>query len=300
MRFGWLVQPESARREAVDAEVLGYDVVWVDASDRVNAAVVAASLAVDTMGIRVGLTESVGVDNPIELAEEVAVADLALGGRVTLAVRPLVGTVEHLPEVLDLLLECFASHPFRHSGTMWPTPANLEENVFNIEERVRVAPAPAQLELPVWVAGRAGRECAAERGLGIVADGDESIDILTSSWNEVVAAHPVLARRIRRSARWTPPMHGERVDVAASVAHLRSLQRAIGLDLVIVDASADTECRRQIMAEVSRFVRPRVQLDQLPPGLAEHWAEHEPDDRQRIPDQNRDQQQRDPLGGHHG
>jgi hypothetical protein len=298
MRFGWQLRPESARVEAVEAEGLGYDVAWIDGRGGLSPSVIAASLAADTTGIRVGITEPVGVDNPIQLAEEVAVADLALGGRLSLAVRPVEGTLEHLPEVLDLLLDCFASHPFRHPGPRWPAPANLEQNVFNLEERIRVAPAPAQLELPVWVAGPAGRGCATERGLGFIADAEETVDQLAAEWCEVIAAHPALARRIRRSAFWSPPMDGDQLDIEASVAHLRALQRSIGLDLVIVEA--DTEHPSRLMAEVSRFVRPRVQLDRLPPGLDDHWAIHEDEDRRRLLNYNQSQPHIDPSGGNHG
>lgn len=298
MRFGWQLQPGSSRDEALEAEALGYDVVWIDGRGGVSPTVIAASLAVDITGIRVGVTEVVGVDHPIELAEEVAVADLALGGRLLLAVRPAGGTVEHLPEVLDLLLDCLASHPFRHPGPRWPAPANLEHNTFNLEQLIRVTPAPAQLELPVWVAGRLGRGCAVERGLGFVADADETLDDLTTEWNDVVGAHPNLARRIRRSTIWSPPMVAGQVDVDASVAQLRALQQSIGLDLVIVDAPT-LEAGR-LMAEVSRFVRPRVQLDRLPPGLHEHWRAHEADDLARLANHQLSQPHSNPSGGNHG
>jgi hypothetical protein len=302
MRFGWQVQPRSARAETAQAEALGYDMVWIDGRGGVSPTVIAASLAVDATGIRVGVTESVGIDHPIELAEEVAVADLALGGRLSLAVRPIDGTVEHLPEVLDLLLDCLASHPFRHAGPQWPAPANLEQNVFNLEERIRVAPAPAQIELPVWVAGQPGRHFAAERGLGFVADADETLDDLATAWNDVAVAHPTLVRRIRRSAVWSPPMDGDRVDVGESVGQLQALQRSIGLDLVIIDADNDTgtKQRGRLMAEVSRFVRPRVQLDALPPGLDEHWQSHETADRLRLSNNQQSQPHSDPSGGNHG
>jgi predicted transcriptional regulator len=62
-------------------------------------------------------------------------------------------------------LDALASHPFRHPGPLWPVPANLPENLWSIEERVRVTPSPAQFELPLWVAGWAGRSAAARRGV---------------------------------------------------------------------------------------------------------------------------------------
>ena len=222
--------------------------------------------------MRIGITASVGLDHPIELAEEAAVADLALGGRLVLGVRPVVGADDALPEILELLLECFASHPFRHQGRRWQVPANLDHNVFNLEDLVRVAPAPAQLELPVWVVGPSGRRAAAERGLGVVADADEPTADLARWWAETNAEHPNLVRRIRRSAIWEPPLDDGRVVVDEAVDELRGLQRAIGLDLVIVHHARGSSSDA-VMSDVSRFVRPLVQLDRLPPGLEAHWSE---------------------------
>lgn len=268
-----MLPPAATVATAVAAESLGFDVVWIDDSHPASPTVVAASLAVDTTGIRVGLTASVGTDHPIELAEEVTVADLALGGRLALAVRPVAGAADDLPEILDLLQECFASHPFRHPGPRWPAPANLEQNVFNLEDRIRVTPSPAQLELPLWVAGRFGREAAAERGLGILTDVDESADELAVWWDDLAVRQPAVLRRIRRNATWEPPMRDGRVDVDVAVDHLRTLQRSIGLDLVVACGRGDGS-DLAVMADLSRFVRPLVQLDRLPPGLVEHWAAH--------------------------
>jgi len=271
MRFGWKLAVEGAVEDATAAERHGYDVVWID-DDDVSATALAASLAVVTNGLRIGVTATVGLDHPIELAEEAAVADLALGGRLILGIRPAAGAEDAVAEVLDLLLECFASHPFRHRGQRWTVPASLEQNVFNLEDLVRVAPAPAQLELPVWVVGVAGRRAAAQRGLGIVADADEVPADLADWWSKTAEEHPHLARRIRRSAIWEPPVERGRLIVDDAVDQLRSLQRAIGLDLVIVSHEQGSSSTA-VMSDIARFVRPLVQLDRLPPGLEAHWSE---------------------------
>lgn len=271
MRFGWNLSVRGAVEEAIAAERHGFDIVWID-DDDMSATALAASLAVVTNGLRIGITASVGLDHPIELAEEAAVADLALGGRLILGIRPVAGAEDAVAEVLDLLLECFASHPFRHRGERWAVPANLEQNVFNLEDLVRVAPAPAQLELPVWVVGVAGRRAAAERGLGIVTDAEEAPADLAAWWSETTVEHPHLVRRIRRSAIWEPPVERGRVVVDDAVDQLRHLQRAIGLDVVIVSHEREPSSDA-VMSDVSRFVRPLVQLDRLPPGLEAHWSE---------------------------
>ena len=204
-------------------------------------------------------------------------SDLALGGRLILGVRAAPGTEDSMPEILDLLSECAASHPFRHAGDRWTVPAHLEQNVFNLEDLIRVAPAPAQIELPMWVVGAAGRDAGVERGFGFVADVAESPADLATWWATVRSDHPKLVRRLRRTACWTPPVANGRVVLDDAVSQLRVLQESIGLDLVLVTAddetAADAERAGLMRSDLARHARPLVQLDRLPPGLADHWAE---------------------------
>jgi len=290
MRFAWTLPPapDEAVAEAVAAEELGFDAVWIEAGGAapppVEPAAMAARLAEPTIGVRIGVTAAVGVEHPVELAEQMAVADLAVGGRLVLAVRPVPGSGERLAEVLDLLLDSLASHPFRHQGPAWPTPANLAQNVFNVEQRVRVTPPPAQFEMPLWVAGRIGRDAAVERALGVLADADEQVDDLASWSADARRTHPFLARRIRRAMRWLPPDGEGSLDVEAAVTGLRIAQRAVDLDLVVVDHRGvtgdrvdDPGLRQAMMEAMARGVRPRLQLDRYPPGLEDHWVgESEP------------------------
>jgi alkanesulfonate monooxygenase SsuD/methylene tetrahydromethanopterin reductase-like flavin-dependent oxidoreductase (luciferase family) len=272
MRFAWaLTGPlAGAVAEAADAEAAGFDAVWIERAD-VEPAALAAHLAAATTGLRVGVTATIGDDHPIELVEQIAVADLALNGRLVLAVRPARGSAERFGEALDLLLECFGSHPFRHEGQAWRVPANIAANVFNVENRVRVAPAPAQFELPVWVAGASGRDAAVDRGLGLLFDPGEDVDDLATWWAQTRAAP--LARRVRRGRRWRVSSAAADLDADAAVDELRAVQRAVDLDLVVADAGQlDRADRTVVMAELMHDVRPRLQLDRYPPGLEEHWA----------------------------
>jgi alkanesulfonate monooxygenase SsuD/methylene tetrahydromethanopterin reductase-like flavin-dependent oxidoreductase (luciferase family) len=294
VRFGLRTTAARARHDAVSAERAGFDVVWVD-DGACNGAAVAASLAAHTSGIRVVIGARVGDAHPIELAEEVAVADLALGGRTVLAVSPAEGAVDRLSESLDLLLEAFGSHPFRHPGPHWPAPANLAGNVFNLEQRIRVTPPPAQLELPVWVVGAAGRSAANDRALGVVFDVDEAVDEIRAWWRATSTSSPAQVRRMRRSLLWSPTIDGGRLALAAAVDELRELRDAGDLDLVVVDVPtghggelADDQLD-DLLDDISREVRPRLQLDRLPPGLDEHWVEHRSHHEQHHPE-----------GGHHG
>ncbi|MCW2984593.1 MAG: hypothetical protein JWR63_2163, partial [Conexibacter sp.] len=60
-----------------------------------------------------------------------------------------------------------------------------------------------------------------------------------------------------RTVPWTGP--------AALVAQLRDARAAFGQDWAIVRGPAS------IAATVGRLVRPRVQLEELPPGVEAHW-----------------------------
>jgi alkanesulfonate monooxygenase SsuD/methylene tetrahydromethanopterin reductase-like flavin-dependent oxidoreductase (luciferase family) len=276
MRFAWALSGAvaDAATEAAEAEAAGFDAVWIDRAD-VEPAPLAAHVAAATTGLRVGVTAALGDDHPVELAEQMAVADLALNGRLVLAVQPAPGTESRFAEALDLLLECFGSHPFRHEGEGWRVPANLPANVFNVEDRLRVTPAPAQFELPVWVAGAVGRDAAAERGLGVLIDASEDVDAVTAWWAQTRAERSAMTRRMRRGQRWLVPGATWGLDADAAVDELRARRRAVDLDLVVAEAGGvDAADRSAVMTALMRLVRPRVQLDRYPPGLEEHWAQH--------------------------
>ena len=174
MRFAWALGESigDAAAEAVAAEAHGFDAVWVG-DDALASTAVAASLAPSTVGLRVVVAATVGHDHPVELAEQVAVADLTLNGRLVLAVRPADDAVDRLGEVLDLLADCFGAHPFRSDGPVWPTPANLPSNVFNVEDGSGLPHRRPSSSSRVWVAGAAGRAAAVERALGVVFDAAE-------------------------------------------------------------------------------------------------------------------------------
>ena len=150
---------EAAHREGLDG-------VLLVATEVLPAPLVAAAaLAARVPDIRLAVEETLGDRHPLELAEETAVVDVASGGRALLVVRPAVGREAVFGEALDLLRHCFAAAPFRVEGPEWHVPANLEQNVHNLERRVRMTPAPVQPRLELWTSG-AGRSEGARRGLG--------------------------------------------------------------------------------------------------------------------------------------
>jgi hypothetical protein len=157
-----------------------------------------------------------------------------------------------LAETVDLLFLSLAARPFAHMGARWQVPARLAEHE-HVEERVRVTPAPAQLELPVWVTGAAGRVVAASHHIPfVVRDGAG-----------------VAAGRVRPALR--------RIvvgDPNALVDALRAERDAWGLDVAVLELppGLPPDDRSRALQSIARQVRPRLQLDRLPPGLERYWA----------------------------
>jgi hypothetical protein len=204
--------------EAVLAEELGYDLVWVDTI------AVAAALAERLRAITVGVV----VDDPLGSLDEAAALDRHLAGRLVWCLRS-----PGAPDVVDTFL------------------AGL-----------------TQLEPTVWIAGDAA--LAAERGLTYMAsDADDA----AASWPGIEALLGRRALRLRRPARW--PVKAsvgdniEGLDVHAMADALSGAQRAWGLDTAIL--AFENGDRRVLMERIAHDVRPRVQLDRLPPGLSDYW-----------------------------
>ncbi|MBM3678005.1 MAG: LLM class flavin-dependent oxidoreductase [Actinobacteria bacterium] len=266
MRF--LIEPVEARsldhvlRLAEATHAAGLDGVLLTASETLPAPlVVAAAVAARVPDTRLAALVDGGDRHPIQLAEEAAVVDVASGGRVILAVRPAPGREDVYGEVLDLLRLSFAARPFRFEGRHWTVPAGLDQNVHNPERRVRVTPAPAQARLELWVAG-GGREQAFPRGLGYLADTSEDDADLQRAWQDAATAPASLGAPRARREHWT--------DAPTLLARLRAARGAWDQDWAAVAAPVEA------LREIASVVRPRVQLDRLPPGLEEFWDETEP------------------------
>lgn len=283
MRFGLVAQvsgPGAALDElvqqAVGAERAGFDLVWLAQSDSLPApAVAAAALAPHTAHIHVGMQVRASV-NPVYLAEEAAVADLCLGGRTVLALES--DDPGLLAETADVVQSGLAPRPFRHEGVRWQIPANLPANVVNREERVRITPASAQLELPVWLTGAESVDVAAERCLTFVGAATASTGELSSAWGRAEARLGPAVHRLRRVAvREVGCEPDGAIDADAVVEQLRADQRGWGMDIVLValPATVSPDARLRAVDDLARWVVPRVQLDRLPPGLEQYWQERQ-------------------------
>lgn len=244
---------------AIDA---GLDGVYLAASPALPAPLVAAAAvggALDKALIAAEVT--LGDRNPIELAEEAAVVDLGIGGRLVLVVRPVDDEASGFAEALDLLRTAFAARPFRQRGERWSVPANLPENANNPEHRLRVAPAPLQPRLELWGAGPHSA-AAQERGLGRLSDANEDLGSVAAGWAAVEDLPAAIgAPRVRR--------HAFR-ESSSLIAELREGRERFGQDWAVVQGDEATA------AAIGREVRSLIQVDALPPGLADFWGEGSP------------------------
>ncbi len=238
---------EAAHREGLDG-------VLLSANETLTAPlVVAAALAARVPEIRIAVEVLAGDRHPLELAEEAAIVDVESGGRLILVTRPAEGREEAFGEVLDLLRLCFAAAPFRFEGEHWRVPANLVQNVHNLEQRVRMLPAPAQARLELWTAA-GGRADGALRGLGHLADADEG-------WQADSSPGSLGAPRARRD-RWD--------DASELLGRLRRGREEFDQDWAVVAAPLDA------VPPLGAIVRPRIQIDRLPEGLETFWDEQTP------------------------
>lgn len=235
----------------------GLDGVLLSASPELPAPLIsAAALGGALEHLLVAVDVALGDRHPVELAEEAAVVDLGLGGRLVLGVHPDPADPASFEEALDLLRTACAAAPFRWEGERWRVPANLPENVNNPERRVRVSPPPYQPRLEVWGCGPLAWG-ALERGLGHVASPEQSLEQVAERWGAVEAQpFAIGAPRARR----------HRFAAAAELREeLLAGRQAFGQDWAIVAGDA------AVAAAVGREVRPHVQLDALPSGLADFW-----------------------------
>jgi alkanesulfonate monooxygenase SsuD/methylene tetrahydromethanopterin reductase-like flavin-dependent oxidoreductase (luciferase family) len=287
MRLGLVLEPgpdevrgHSLVRQAAAADELGLDLVWLAAGGAGGAPLAAAaSLARATHAVRIAAAVPVGV-HPLRIAEDAAVADNLVAGRLVLVLESSIDDGALVADTADVLLSAFCARPFSYSGSRWTIPAGRPENE-RTEQRVRVTPPPAQLELPIWLSGHgsaaaATNAVARERGLTHVSSVQDSAESAAEAWAATEAHLGRAMGRLRRPAlrRLDTSQAGD-FDPDELVARLRAERDAWGLDVVVLLLPAELGARARVSAQqrLARLVRPRVQMDELPQGLEEHWQQ---------------------------
>lgn len=155
MRIG--ISIEGGREaEAAAAETHGLFGALVSgvAGAECNAGAYAASV---TTYVRIVVRLQMGGENPVTLAEEIAVLDNITNGRVVVVADVSGLDAEAAAEDVGLLRRALTPTPLRHEGQRWTVPAGLPEH--RATDSVIVTPPPAQIEVPVWAIGASSAAC---------------------------------------------------------------------------------------------------------------------------------------------
>jgi hypothetical protein len=232
MRLGYeLVGP--AVEEARAAEDAGFDLLWLGTTAAVEWALALAG-AVRSIAFAV-------VVDPSDSVTELARLGDALGRRLVTCLRPGPGADDF-------------------AGTV---------------DRFLAGHAPPGVEPVVWVAGGgdsgAAKAVAVATSHGLAYVADDPADG-AETWPRIDAALGKRALRLRRPARWPVPGSADDLDVHGLAGELSAAERAWGLDTAILGTSARSpDDRTALIWRIAHDVRPRVQLDRLPPGLSDYW-----------------------------
>ncbi len=269
----------SLARQASACERAGIDLAWLGPTPNGFAGATetfatVASLAPVTSVLRLVACVRAG-SHPLRIAEEAVVADNCANGRLVLVLSDPQGGTELLGESADVLLAATAPRPFSHHGARWKIPAGRPENEI-VERRLRVMPAPAQIELPIWLVGPAAAPVARARGVSHVCTSEQPAGAAAADWAATEAHLGLAAARLRRPAiRVLDVDHDGGLDSDAFVAALRDEREQWGLDVAVIrlPGSLGDRARVHTIDDIGRLVRPRVQLDALPAGLEAHWQQ---------------------------
>lgn len=252
-------------REAAAGERAGVDLLFVPAADRTGTArdplVLAVALGRVAPDVAV-VVEATAAQHPLDLAEKLAVCDLVLGGRLTVAFS---GTAEELSEPLDVVLAALASRPFRHEGGRFAFPAA------GFPGKVAVTPQPAQLTLPAWLLGSHLAEAARGRHLPLAALEDDAPDAMAGAWDDLAAALPAHAPRPALRRATVPRTPAELTDgVVASLAAERE-RWGLSIACIRLPEGLDDAGRLGAIGVIGGRLRARLVLDALPAELVASW-----------------------------
>lgn len=173
MRIGVTLPAGDEVAAAAAAESVGVTFVHVAATAGAEAAV-AAAVAAMTSSVRIVVSAVLADDLPVTIAEEIAVLDNLSNGRIGVIAELGSLAVEAAAEDVTLLRASWSGRPIAHVGSRWRVPAGIDGHV--APPAVMVTPFPAQLELPLWVAGAAAGQVGQRLGLPVVAASPDDVD----------------------------------------------------------------------------------------------------------------------------
>lgn len=131
---------------AEQAVAASFDSIWVAEAraDGAGGGVAAAAFIAQHLPIRVGAVLDFGAYHPLYAAEDIAVADIASGGRIEVLLR---GGSE---EQRRLLLHALSGAHLRFDGQTLSVPARLDANQ-PAPDRLALNPRPLQPAVPIWL-----------------------------------------------------------------------------------------------------------------------------------------------------
>ena len=164
------------------AAASSFDAVWVGESraDGVGGAIAAAAMVGQAVPVRVGAVVEAGLYHPLHLAEDIAVADLTLAGRLEVLLR--VASAESslryespgerawFEEHLSVLAAALSGAHLQWNGPRLRIPGRLDANQ-PAPKRLALNPRPAQPAVPIWLEDSAGwvTDLAMTLGFGVAA-----------------------------------------------------------------------------------------------------------------------------------
>jgi alkanesulfonate monooxygenase SsuD/methylene tetrahydromethanopterin reductase-like flavin-dependent oxidoreductase (luciferase family) len=173
MRLGVTLPPDREVELAVAAESVGVPFVHIATAAGTESTTAAAVVAA-TSSIRVIVSVNIGHEHPVTLAEEIAVVDNLSNGRIGVIAELGALGADHGTEDVTLLRACWSGRPVVHHGHRWRVPAGLPGH--DVPPAVMVTPPPAQLAVPLWVAGQAAQEVGRNLSLPVVVHTPSEVD----------------------------------------------------------------------------------------------------------------------------
>jgi hypothetical protein len=168
MRTALLLDDNTTTAWAAEADSVGSFAVGCWLGDTETSSVVSAAVVATTTTTRVAVGVRLGLENPITLAEELAVLDNISAGRVIAVVDTGDLDLEGAREDLGLLVAGLSARPIQHAGARWTVPSGVMGP--DMPKSLIVTPEPTQLEVPVWLVGTVAQALSDETGYPVVAD----------------------------------------------------------------------------------------------------------------------------------
>ncbi|MCB1247374.1 MAG: hypothetical protein KDB69_08915 [Acidimicrobiia bacterium] len=273
MRFGHVIGDPAGlgwpavRDEAGAADDAGIEIVYLRSPASIE---FAGALSAQTRDVSIAVDVELGEIHPVVSAERVAVADRLLGGRLIAVLRPATGSEAAFAEAVEIVMRSLAPRPFSHGGPTWVVPARLPGNEHSRDTEVRVMPAPAQVDLPLWIDDV---EVAREFALSPMSMVERGADELGEEWRATVdGLGERRLLRLRRPGLVAVPADAW-LDPEPLVVTLREHRDAWGMDVALLEPSAGwgLEARMEHLERLASMVVPRLQLGRYPTGLEDVW-----------------------------